>query len=140
MTCKHEHGDRVMHFGLWICGQCFEKMPARPQRLAMVGVKVPADWDGKRHAGSRQEVVWQADVIKTTEGTTLSQFIAAIAKRFIRRGGLDKDAAFEAAIDMLKMQGAQFGDPDYDWSRMSAIDLADEDMSYWDNDGPVGNT
>jgi hypothetical protein len=139
MACNHIQGDNVPHFGCWVCGQCFAKLEQRPQRLGLVGQKIPADWDGKTLVGERQDVVWQAEIIKSTENTTLSQFIHVVARRFALRGGLDKNAAFEAALDMLIMQDEPFGSLDYDWSRMSAIDLADEDMSYWDHDGPAAN-
>lgn len=137
-ACKHEHGDNVAPLMGWVCGQCFEVLAERPKRYRMVGIKVPANWDGKRYGGDRQEIAWQAEVLKSSDGTTLSTFIAAVARRFELRGGLDKDAAYLAALDITKMLEVPFGHPDYNWSRMGAVDLADEDMSYWDHDGPTG--
>lgn len=139
MTCKHEHGDTVSPLMGWVCGQCFKVLDDRPKRYAMVGIKVPADWDGKIHSGMRQEIVWQADVRKSAEGTTLSAFIAAVARRFERRGGLDPQDAYQQALDAIKLMEVEFGHPDYDWSRLSAIDVADEEMTYWDHDETAGN-
>lgn len=65
-------------------------------------------------------------------------FLLAVARRFEKRGGLDAEAAMNAALDAVKLMDAEFGNKDYDWSRMSAIDVADEDMTYWDCGEPDG--
>ena len=137
--CGHPHGDNVAHLMGWVCGVCFEILGERPKKYKMVGLKVPSDWDGKVYAGPRQEISWQAEVLKSKEGTTLSVFIRAVARRMQHRSDLDLDTAYAAALDSIKGMGVPFGDPDYDWCRLSAIDVADEEMTYWDHDESCGN-
>ncbi|MBO9398772.1 hypothetical protein J7400_19030 [Shimia sp. R9_2] len=55
-----------------------------------------------------------------------------------RAKGLDPREATKLALDLTKDIGAPFADPDHDWSRTAAIDIADEDMCYWDCDGGEG--
>ncbi|NOD65764.1 hypothetical protein [Ruegeria sp. HKCCD6109] len=92
----------------------------------------PAEWDAKK-VGPRQEISWQAEVLKSPEGTNLSTFLTAIARRFGHRDlSLSKHESYKLALDAVKGMGVPFGHPDYDWSRASAIDIADEEMTYWD--------
>lgn len=139
MTCKHQHGDEVPYLG-WVCGQCYRKLDERPKRLEMVSL-VPSEWDtGGTPPPKRQDVVWQAEIKVSDDKTTLSKFIKFCAKRFMRRGGLDIEAAYEAALEALRMMDEEFGDDSVDWSRSGAVDLADEEMQYWDCDTAVGNS
>jgi hypothetical protein len=137
VTCKHEHGDNVEPLMGWVCGQCFTIIGDRPKRYGFINAGL-LGFDAVK-GGELQEVVWMADILKSAEGTTLGVFLAAIARRFERKGGLDRTAAYAAALDAAKMIEAPFGHPDHDWSRASAIDIADEDMSYWDCDVAGGN-
>jgi len=131
MSCKHRHGDYVKPLGGWVCGQCFKILPERPQRLGMVRLPDHICFDGPVARGDRQDVVWQADIRKSKEGTTLAVFLAAMARRFIWWGWAKGQAdGHKYALESLKMMGEEFGAPDYDWSRTSAIDIVDEEISY----------
>lgn len=124
-SCNHKHGDNIPALMGWVCGQCFKVLGNRPKKYGTAGCS----------RGPRQEIVWQADVLKSAQGTTLSTFVTAVARRFERRGGVDKETAFLMALEAVAGIGEQFGSPDCDWSRMSAIDVADEEMTYWDDVG-----
>lgn len=133
--CRHQHGDFVV--GMWVCGQCYTKLDARPRRLGKESVPVKG-----RHPTqeTRQTIVWQAEVRKSAEGTTLAVFLKAMVRRFRWRSrGLGMAEAYGFAIDALKAYGGEFGDPDWDWSRASARDMADEEMAYWESGGGEGN-
>ena len=89
---------------------------------------------------TRQVIIWKAEVRKSSEGTTLAGFLAAMTRRLRWRArSLDKADAYTIAIDVLKSLDVEFGDPDWDWSRASARDIAEEEMSYWDDEGAEGN-
>ena len=133
MTCKHAHGDAVTILSPWVCGQCFAKLPERPKRYT-ANLKIPSDWDGKTHNGPPQEISWQAEIRKSEDGTTLGTFLRSVARRISHKSGMSREDAYEAALEALKMLEVEFGNPDYDWSRIGAIDLADEEMSYWDHE------
>ena len=135
-TCKHQHGAHVAALGPWVCGQCYQILSARPARYGMVRNPLHGMTD---RAEVRQDVVWVAEVRKSPEGTTLDVFLRAVARRFMSRcKELDKREAYKAALDALRGQEAEFGHPDYDWSRAAAVDVADEEMTYWD-EAPAGN-
>jgi hypothetical protein len=77
--------------------------------------------------------VWQAEVKKSAEGTTLATFLEAVARRFQSRDTTLTDSeAVKLAIEAVQAMDTEFGHPDYDWSRTTAIDVADEEMTYWD--------
>lgn len=142
MSCDHKHGDFVPELFGWVCGQCYRIIGERPTKYSMVRVYAETNYGDVVPNGSptsRQEIAWQAEILKSDQGTTLSTFLDAVARRFEKRGGLDRKDAMDTALESLRMMEAEFGDKDYDWSRMSAIDVADEDMSYWDYDEPMGN-
>jgi hypothetical protein len=65
------------------------------------------------------------------------QFIYDIAERYQQRAMLDLRQALECAQStydaFIEMEGVEFGHPDYDWSQSGAWDLADEDLTYWDD-------
>jgi hypothetical protein len=63
-----------------------------------------------------------------------------MARRFKSRcNTLSDHEAHKLALDAVKGMDVEFGHPDYDWSRLGAIDLADEEMTYWDEEAPAGN-
>lgn len=138
MTCKHEHGSQIDQLMGWLCGQCFKILPERPKRYGMITV-FDAEFEDGPAPPARQEVVWQAGDRVSAEGTTLAVFLAAVADRFETRGGLDKEAAYLAALEAIKALEVEFANPSEDWSIESAHDTADEEMSYWDNDGDMKN-
>jgi len=135
-NCTHKHGDHIAPMNYWVCGQCFSILEKRPQRYGVVAT----DKRGTEGVRARQEVVWQADILKSGEGTTLSVFLKAMVKRFRHR---DKDMrlsdAYSYAIGVLRGHEVPFGHVDHDWSRGTAIDIADEEMCYWDGDHSEGN-
>lgn len=132
--CQHLHGDQVPDLFGWVCGQCFTVLEDRPKRY---GMTPQSNISGDKYLVARQQIIWQAEILKSAEGTTLSVFLGAVAKRFMRKGGLDRESAFSAALDAVKGLDAVFGQADFDWSRASAVDVADEEMTYWD-EGPGG--
>jgi hypothetical protein len=88
----------------------------------------------------RQEIAWQSEIIKSQAGTTLNTFLAAIVRRFMSRfKDLSVSDAYTLAIGAVEGQGVEFGHVDYCWDRAGAIDIADEDMQYWDGDSPESN-
>lgn len=138
MTCKHEHGDTVKALGAWVCGQCWQVIGERPKRYGPLPFTRPSD-DAVR-VEVRQEIVWRADVLKSADGTTLDTYLKAIARRFQHRDKTLTDyEAHKLAIEEARGIGEPFGHPDYDWSRMGAIDVADEAMTYWDCDEAMGS-
>jgi len=137
MTCKHLHGGHIGALDAWVCGQCFQLLAGRPKRYGIVGPPGTKKTDAPR---ARQQIVWQAETRKSPEGTTLDQFLRAMARRFMSQcKDLDQREAHKLALDALKGMEAEFGHPDYDWSRASAIDIADEEMTYWDEAEEQGN-
>ncbi|MDO6755402.1 hypothetical protein Q4598_04100 [Phaeobacter inhibens] len=130
MTCTHWDGDTVN--GYWLCAKCFAKLQDRPRRYHMSGVEggdVPP----------RQEVTL-APVAKA-DGTTLAQFVHAMALRLIARtgGSFDKADALEYAIEILRTFSEPFGSDDLDWTSAGAWELVDEDLQHWDADESASN-
>lgn len=125
MSCSHAHGDFVN--GYWLCGQCYAKLAERPSRY------VPADPVSGGDLYGRQTVV-HAEVRKAAGGLTLSEFVAAIVRRVavLTKGAVSGTEAVDYAIDLLRAQGAEFGDPDYAWDTAGAHDLVAEDAEHWD--------
>jgi hypothetical protein len=96
---------------------------------------------GTEGPSQRQEIKWQSEIRKSAEGTTLSTFLAAIARRFCHRDlTLSKEQGYRLALDAVKSLEVPFGHPDYDWSRASAVHMADEEMTYWDECFGGGNS
>jgi hypothetical protein len=88
---------------------------------------------------SKQQITWQSKIATSKEGVTFGQFIMAVAERFVRRGGLEKQEAIHMAIEALKLLaelGDTFGCDDFSWDEGA---IADEEMSYWDDDGGFGS-
>lgn len=130
MTCQHLHGDHIAPLGLWVCGQCYAKLESRPKRYGIVPAVPPYT------GAAQQQIVWQAEVIRSAQRTTLSQFITAMVRWMQHKTpGLSLADATTLAIDELAAMGVEFGDPSYDWSRMSAVDWAREAMTYWEQEG-----
>lgn len=131
--CKHQHGAWVDDIALWICGQCFVKLAERPRtyRMAQLG-GIPGS-----SPAPRQEIVWQAEIRISADGTTLAAFLRTIAKHLVRksRGGLTLAEAYDIAVGILDAMGEEFGDLSADWSHGSARDLAVEEMTCWEQDG-----
>lgn len=132
--CKHTHGDYIKPMAYWLCGVCFKPLSGRPHSYGMVG---PVRGTGP--IGARQEIVWLAEIKKSAEGTTLSEFLRTVAKRYQRRcRDLPAEEAYNAAIEYLKCLGEEFGDPSMSWPHDAARELADEDMQDWDADESAG--
>ena len=130
-SCGHQHGANVLPLGLWVCGKCYAKLAERPVRRGMAGHP-----EGEGMA-LRQEIVWQSEIRVSAERTTLADFLAAMVRRFRGRNrDLQVMDAYDLALDVLRSHSdeLEFGDPEHDWSRVSAIGLADEEMSYWETD------
>lgn len=126
MSCQHEHGDFVD--GIWICGQCWTKLPDRPARYFWESGVVGADGGD----APRRQMVAHCPIKTAKNGLTLGQFVGAFARRLIARTGFGKLDAVDYALDLLRLQGAEFASPDVDWDTESAWDLAIDDMEYWD--------
>ena len=132
MSCHHPHGDFVN--GYWLCGRCYEKLAERPSRHMPVAPVSGGDIYG------RQTVV-HAEIRRGQNGLTLSEFIGAAVLRvvFLTKGAMSGTEAIDYAIDLLRIQGAEFGDPEYVWDTAGAHDLVSEDAQHWDETGTDGN-
>jgi len=124
------------HIG-WVCGQCYQTLESRPAKYGMVAT-------GGYPNGSRQQIIWQADEKRTKDGMSLGQFLSIIAQRFSVKGRIDRAGAMELAIAAMRAlrdlgEEFEFADQRSDWSRAAAIEIADEEMSYWDNEGGSSN-
>lgn len=128
--CQHKHGDHVPALMGWVCGQCWTVLHDRPKRY---GMKIRSE-----DPQGVQEIIWQAEIRKSDDGTTLSTFLRSVARRVSHRSGMAKEDAYQVALEAARMLEVEFGHPDYDWSRTGAIDIADEEMSYWDEE-PAGS-
>lgn len=136
MDCKHQHGDQVSELMGWVCGQCWQILPERPKKYGL-RVRMP------RHLvpdapHCPQEIIWQAEIRKSEDGTALSTFLRSVARRICHRSGMSKHDAYQAALEAVRLMEVEFGNVDYDWSRAGAIDIADEEMAYWDEE-PTGS-
>ena len=136
--CLHKHGDHVPILNGWVCGKCYALLERRPQKLAIVPVNPLSTGRSPDAPKQRQEVVWEAEIRKSPEGTRLRVFMKWMAHRYMRKGGLAKVDAWRHALESLRMQEEEFGDPDYCWDRAGAADIVDEEMSYWDADDSAG--
>jgi hypothetical protein len=130
--CKHRHGDNINPLG-WVCGQCFNILEERPKTYGMVSGTLGVDGEYKTHP--IQQIVWMAEIKVSEQKTTLSDFVSAIARRYQVKGLLGEHESYLMALESMKNNEEEFGDEKSDWSRVSAIDIADEEMSYWENDG-----
>lgn len=134
--CKHTHGARVEGLGCWVCGVCFQTLDQRPVKYGLGTAAIRGTDGPKSHP---QIVTWKAEIRKSRDGTTLNSFLAAMARRFMSRDKtLDRREATRLALDTTSAIGVPFSDPDHDWSRTAAIDIADEEMSYWDCEPDAG--
>lgn len=145
ITCGHLHGGTVPGVPGWVCGQCWHILPDRPRRYRMV---MPTGGGGPRSqpGAARQEIDWMAGELRTVSGMTLGDFVVALAQRFAVKGRMERAAALELALTImrsLREMGAigDFADQASEWSRDAAKDIADEEMTYWDDDesGSGGN-
>lgn len=128
LPCKHYHGDFIKPLGAWVCGQCFEMLAERPKKYKMTLTA---------HAtATRQEIIWQAEVRRSQEGTTLSFFLRIMVKRYqYMVTGMRRPDAYKTALDCLKSLSVDFGHSDFCWTRSTARELVDEDISYWEQTG-----
>lgn len=139
MTCTHPHGDFVA--GTWLCGRCYAKLDSRPARYSM---------EAAPDSGTRTEDVvpvlrqakTEAPIRVAATGLTLSQFIEVGARRVVVHcaGTMALADAIDYIIDLLRVEGAEFGSPDFDWSEAGAWELVTEDMAHWDRGRPGANT
>jgi len=129
MACRHKHGAHVEQFACWVCGQCYQKLEGRPVRYGMVFT------DGDEN-GARQQIVWQAEIKKSEDGITLEDYLRTMAKRMVLkcRGSLNLADAFDLALSAMRGVEDEFGDPAYDWSHAGALEMADEEMQYWEQE------
>ena len=125
MSCPHAHGDFVN--GYWLCGQCYGKLAERPARYAPAAPVSGGDLYGA-------QTVTHAEIRTPEGGLTLEGFVAAVVRRvaFLTKGTMCGADAVDYAIDLLRAQGAEFGDPDYAWDTGGAHELVDEDAQHWD--------
>lgn len=126
-ACDHPHGDTVN--GYWLCGKCYQKLAERPFSLILEDGRTP-------HGGGyspRQNVV-HAKISRDEYGRTLSQFIEAMLRRVMARSGMKRTDALNYAIDLMEMQGEEFGSSDCHWGAEGAWEVVDADMQNWDRD------
>lgn len=140
IECDHPHGSSVPDLAPWICGRCFAKLHDRPTRYTMVPNLAVIGAQRGDVPAMRQEIVWQAAERVSADGTTLAKFLRAVARRFMRRGKMDRHDAYEMALTVTKLLEVEFGSAAECWSVEAAHDLADEEMTYWDQDGDGSNT
>lgn len=134
--CGHGEGDWISDMGFWLCSLCWCKLDERPKRYAMVSSGV---FESGPKVPQKQMISWTASQA-CFDGTTLDKFIQAMALRFNKKCGLPKDDSYSVAISVMRNMPCKYGDKDYDWTISSAIDMADEEMSYWDESGSGSNS
>ncbi|MCB5199052.1 hypothetical protein LGQ03_07350 [Loktanella sp. TSTF-M6] len=68
-------------------------------------------------------------------------FVAAMAARFIKRskGTIHSIDATTMAIECLRLAGEEFGTEAMSWDADAAAELADEEISYWDESDAGAN-
>lgn len=134
--CEHKHGAHVPALGVWVCGQCFAMLGERPVRYRTL-----PHYGGDGPKGPPQEIAWMAEVRKSVDGLTLADFLRTMAKRYqLRcRDGLTDAYAYSIALDFLRAVGEEFADPALDWSHAGAREMADEDMTYWEQEDAASN-
>lgn len=141
--CLHVHGGAVSGHPGWICGQCWQIIPDRPRRYEMRPAPIDVATRGSAPL-FRQEVTWQAEERRSAQGLTLGDFLIALAQRFAIRARIARDEAMEIALETMRSLRdmntiGEFADPDSEWSRDAAKDIADEEMTYWDQEGGGSN-
>jgi homospermidine synthase len=142
--CEHWEGDTIN--GYWLCAKCFAKLPERPRKYGVERLELPKVYDGDNWwnpDGSRyptRQTIAPAPIAEA-QGTTLSQFIEAMALRLIARtrGGFQKPDAMDYAVEILRGFGEPFGSGDLDWTSAGAWELVDEDLQHWDADEAAPN-
>ena len=138
MTCKHLHGAQVTEIGFWVCGQCYRKLEARPKQYGLAKFT----GDVVRGGEKRQDIIWQAEERLSLDGTTLADFLKAMARQYMKRCHdlrNSKAAAYDCALEFMRCSDDEFGDRSMVWTPDAAADLADEDMDYWDQDDGLNN-
>lgn len=135
MKCTHKKGGDTIN-GNWVCSQCFQKLHERPPFYYSQPVGVRGDGE----VSFRQAVSYTP--IARCDGLSLSQFINAMALRFVSRtkGAMSLGDATNYAILLMQDFDAEFGCEDYAWDEGAAFELADEDMQYWDADTGGSNS
>lgn len=135
-TCKHWEGDNVN--GLWVCAKCFAELAERPRKL-IKAMKVPDFYADQPPKPTRQDVIIAP--IAAHEGTTLAQFIAAMAQRLVARtrGAMSTSEAANYAIDLLQGFDEPFGSKDMAWDAGGAWEIVDEDLQHWDAEESATN-
>lgn len=132
--CDHAHGGQLEDDLGWLCGKCFKILEERPKIYHIASYSDRTGDD----IGYRQEIKWQAEILKSADGTNLTQFIYSMVRRIVQRTGMDRIEATNLAVEIMRtgkdLHGIEFGDVDYCWSRLAAVDIVDEDMLYWDVD------
>lgn len=137
--CTHQHGGSVPgHIG-WVCGQCWTTLEARPKKYGPV-----INAGGSRGSAPLQQIIWQADERRTAAGMSLGAFLIIVAQRFAVRGRLARAESMQLAIGAMRGlldlgPEFEFADPRSDWTREAAIEIADQEMSYWDGHGGAAN-
>ena len=126
MDCGHKSGD---FFGdIWICAHCYKMLPERPKRYG------PSGSDGN----GRQEIIWQADVGKSQEGTKFSVFLVWMVRhiRFKSLFLISSHEALKEALGILSETGERFGSPYSSWTKADAKALVTEYIcEHWEHAG-----
>lgn len=133
--CGHRRGDFV--HGLWVCGDCFSVLEARPVRYG-----IAKDF---RHEDAvvrgPQQIVWQAGIATDTSGVRFGTFLLWMISHVRAKSGwnLSKEEARGECLDCLKSMDEPFGADGSCWSRDDAKYLVIEGIcSYWDDDAACG--
>jgi hypothetical protein len=136
--CIHRRGDWINEKGFWLCADCFSKFDNRPTRYrALFPIR---NDDGKTWTQPLQQIAWQAETAMA-DGVTFNDFIRTMARRFMQktRPPMDRDDAYDMATSVLASLSDAYGDVSYSWGHEAARDLADDEMSHWDEDGTGEN-
>ncbi|WP_041527301.1 hypothetical protein [Paracoccus aminophilus] len=67
-------------------------------------------------------------------GLTLSDLIAAMARRLVATCAFNMIDAAAYVIDLMQSLSEEFGSPHYDWSLEGAWEMIREDRGSWDRD------
>lgn len=132
MTCRHQHGDTIL--GMWVCGQCFKKLPERPVQHVMERSSDP---------GGRppRQIAIKCPISTAADGITLCQFVTWMASRLVARtaGQMPHAEAIDYGIGLLETLGDGFGSEAQVWDRGGAYEIVDEELQYWDADERQSN-
>ena len=138
--CNHKRGDWIKEKGFWLCADCFLRLDDRPTRYRATSPFTIRNEDGKTWTQPLQQIAWQAETA-VADGVTFNDFLRTMARRFMHktRPSMDRDDAYDMAISVLATLGDAYGDPAFCWSHDAARELADDEMSYWDDGGKGEN-